>query len=146
MRRMSVIESSLLAACIVIIAAVIIILVNPARQIAQANNDKRQQDVELIASALAEYSLDHSESFPAFFSASSTRGICRSSEVDISCRNGIDISELIRESYIQAVPVDPSVEVDAAETGYVVQKMTDSRHFIVAAPHAELGETIEARR
>jgi type IV pilus assembly protein PilA len=138
------IELLLVIAIIAILAAIVIIAINPARQLAQANNGQRRSNVNTVLNAVGQYSVDNRGAYPASITASSTE-ICRTDAA--SCTGLIDLSALTdNELYLTALPTDPTGS-SANGTGYEIRVSTSTNpRVIVTAPSAELSEVIQVSR
>jgi len=137
------IEVLLVIVIIAILAGIVLIAVNPGRQVAQANNAQRNSDVNAILSAAHQFSIDNRGALPAGITATATNIGSGTGDVDIC-------SDLV-PTYIAAMPFDPT-DADAGytdcstyDTGYNISVDTDDR-VTVAAPSAELGDTISVTR
>lgn len=141
------IELLLVIAIIAILAAIVIIAINPARQLAQANNAQRRSNVLTVLSAVGQYMVDNRGAIPTAITTSSTE-ICKTGTATSSCSPGIDLSVLTdSELYLSALPTDPSVSSGATGTGYYIYKTTSANPRVtVEAQNAELGESISVTR
>lgn len=135
------IEVLLVIVIIAILAGIVLIAVNPARQVAQANNAQRRSDVSAILSAIHQYSLDNRGSTPANLTAVAT-------EVSDA---GTDICADLVPTYIAALPFDPT-DADGSftdctdyNTGYQASVDANGR-ITVSAPSAENDEVISVTR
>ena len=141
------IEILLVIAIIAILATIVIIAINPARQLAQANNAKRRSDVNAVLNAVYHNVIDNRGTLPSVIPTSSLGQICVTGTVTSSCTPGINLAQLTdNELYITAIPTDPTA-VTATGTGYYIIKTTTTNPRIrVTAPSAELSETISVTR
>lgn len=137
------IEVLLVIVIIAILAGIVIIAVNPARQISQANNTQRDNDVLAVLDAVHQYAIDNRGVMPTEITAVAT-------EMG-SAEGSIDICSYLVPTYITAMPFDPTDE-DATYTdcttyvtGYNISIDADGR-VTVAAPSAELEDTISVTR
>ena len=137
------IEVLLVIVIIAILAGIVIIAVNPARQISQANNTQRSNDVRALLDATQEYALDNRGVLPTEIPAVAT---------EIGSAAGlIDICSYLVPTYLTEMPADPT-DADATytdctsyATGYNISVDADGK-LTVAAPTAELSETISVTR
>lgn len=143
-RGFTLIEILLTMGIVSILMAIVIIAINPARQFAQSNNTKRRSDVSAILNAIGQYQTDNLGVLPA--------GITTSAQTISD--TGANLCSLIVTRYLAELPADPSVNGGTAitncgaayNTGYtVIVGAADSR-ITVAAPQAELTETISVTR
>ncbi len=140
------IELLLVIAIIAILATIVIIAINPARQLAQANNAKRRSDVNAILNAVYHNVIDNRGTLPANITVTSTE-VCKTIYATSACGTLINLAQLTdNELYITAMPIDPTGETTSG-TGYYVRRTTTTNPRItVSAPSAELSETISVTR
>jgi type IV pilus assembly protein PilA len=138
------VEVLLVIVIIAILAAIVIIAINPGRQISQANNTQRQSDVTTILNAVHQYSIDNRGVFPEEITATVT--------VIGSAVGQIDICEYLVPTYVAELPFDPTAtdaaytDCTAYNTGYTIVEDATTGRLTVAAPGAELEETISVTR
>ncbi len=137
------IEVLLVIAIIAILASIVIIAINPARQIAQANNAQRSANVTTILNAIGQYAIDNRGTYPSGLTATATV-ICSTGAATSGCA---DLSALTNgQLYISSMPYDP-FSPNTTTTWYFVSKSTSTNPRItVTAPTAELGATISVSR
>ncbi|MBU0999575.1 prepilin-type N-terminal cleavage/methylation domain-containing protein [Patescibacteria group bacterium] len=140
------VELLLVIAIIGILAAIVIIAINPARQLAQANNAQRRQDVNTILNAIGQKTIDASGVIPTAIPTSSAE-ICILNTTSGDCGGGVLLSDLTDdELYVVSIPTDPTGAAGTG-TGYYVWKSTSTNSRVtVNAPSAELSETISVTR
>lgn len=128
-----------------ILLAIVLVALNPARQFAQANNTKRQSDVNALLNAINQYAADNRGSIPAGIGTTAA---------DIGAA-GADICSDLVPLYIAQLPVDPDTgtgdPIDPScpagyTTGYTVVSSATNNRVTVAAPGAELSEVISVTR
>lgn len=135
------VEILIVIATMSILAAIVIIAINPARQIAQANNAQRRSDVNTILNAVSQYSVDNSGNLLSTITTIATE-ICRTGGV---CTGLIDLSVLTAsELYLISLPTDPQA-TNPNGTGYQIRKTANNR-VVVSAPNAQLGTTVSVSR
>lgn len=138
------VEVLLVIVIIAILAAIVIIAINPGRQISQANNTQRQSDVTSILNAVNEYAIDNRGTFSSAITGTAT--------VVGSGAGQIDICTDLVPTYIAAMPFDPTAtgagytDCTTYDTGYTVVKDATTGRITVAAPSAELSETISVTK
>lgn len=129
------IEVLLVIAILAILAAVVIIAINPAKQLGEARDAQRRNDVRAIVDALQQYSIDNRGEYPDTIPWGGDD--CLLDGMDI-CINGIacdgsNLDVLAEEQkYLADIPVDPSIEPEEV-TGYWVLG-TNSGRVSVCAP------------
>lgn len=138
------IEVLLVIAIIAILAAIVIIAINPARQIAQANNAQRRSNVNTILNGVHQYAIDNRGQLPQYISTTTTFVCQTGAAVTTTC---IDLSVLTNDQlYLASLPTDPS-STSTVDTGYtIVMSATSNPRITVTAPYAELGESISILR
>lgn len=135
------IEVLLVIVIIAILAAIVIVAINPGRQISQANNTQRRADVQTILNAVHQFSIDNRGTLPSDIDGTATN-------VSVA---GADICGDLVPTYIAAMPFDPTAagaayaDCTTYDTGYTINTDADGR-VVVAAPSAELSETISVTR
>lgn len=142
-KAFTLIEVLLVIVIIAILAGIVIIAVNPGRQIAQANNAQRDNDVLAILDAVHQYGIDNRGVLPTAITATPT--------VVGSAVTEIDICTDLVPTYVTAMPYDPITtgagytDCTTYSTGYTIAVDADGR-VTVAAPDAELSEVISVSR
>jgi prepilin-type N-terminal cleavage/methylation domain-containing protein len=138
-------EVLLVIALLGILAGIVIVALNPAIQIAKANNAQRSSDANTILNAVWQYSLGNQGSLPPSVLASADCSGTAAAEI---CKTGGDCTGLtdlsvltINEQYVVSMPFDPT-ESSTNGAGYHVVKSVNGR-VTVCAPSAELGQTVE---
>ncbi|MBU1033005.1 MAG: prepilin-type N-terminal cleavage/methylation domain-containing protein [Patescibacteria group bacterium] len=136
------IELLLVITIIIILASIVLIAINPARNIAQANNAQRYSDVNTIINAIHQYTIDNDGILPSAITSVDTE-ICQTDAS--SCSGLIDLSAVtFEERYVLELPTDPT-SASTNGTGYYVQKDAYDR-ITISAPFAQLSATIEVSR
>lgn len=144
------IEILIVIAIIAILAAVVIVAINPARQFAQARNSTRQSNVVAILDAVWQNVADNDGTW----TCASAGDIPTSTPTVIGSGSGeYNICSCLVPTYLSEVPIDPKTGTGSCtsenvgsnpsySTGYTVIQSTTTSRVTVAAPDAELGETI----
>ena len=139
------IELLIVIGIIAILAAIVIVAVNPARQLAQARNATRSANVNTILNAVTQ-NIAENGSF-----------VCAAGDIPTTATNmgsdtaggDYDVCSCIVPTYVAEMPYDPSVghytDCTDYDTGYTIMKTAENR-VTVAAPNAELGQTIAVTR
>ncbi|PIZ76490.1 hypothetical protein COY05_00825 [Candidatus Peregrinibacteria bacterium CG_4_10_14_0_2_um_filter_38_24] len=137
------VEVLLVVVIIAILAAIVIIAINPARQIAQANNTQRSSDVQAVINAVHQSAIDNRGTLPTEITVTAT--------VIGSAVGQIDICTILVPTYMAAMPFDPTstgagyTDCTNYNTGYTILKTAEGR-VTVSAPSAELSKTISVTR
>ena len=135
-------EILLVVAIIAILAGIVILAINPGKQLADARNVQRSADVNTISNAVYQYAIDNNGALPGTITSDST-SIC---QTGFTCTFAIDLSVLTdNATYLVAIPIDPTSEVGAEDSGYEIFLNANNR-ITVVAPDAELGEIISITR
>lgn len=138
------VEVLLVIVIIAILAAIVIVAINPARQISQANNTQRSSDVKAVLDAVHEYAIDNRGALPTAITTTAT--------VVGSGVGQIDICSDLVTTYMAEMPYDPTAtgaaytSCSSYNTGYTIMKSASDSRVTVAAPTAELSETISVTR
>ncbi len=144
------IEILLVVAILAILAGIVIVAVNPARQLAQANNSQRRADVTTILNAVYQFAIDNNGALPSGINttnqvlgtaATGCNTTCGAAVTEVAC---LDLSGDLTPTYIVGTPVDPS-NGSAANTDYYITQ-TASGRVTVAACDPQLGATISVTR
>lgn len=139
------IELLVVIGILAVLLSIVLIAINPARQFAQANNVKRRSDISAILNAVGQYSADNKGVLPTAITTT----------VQNVANTGADLCATLTQTvqYLPALPRDPLVSAGAEvtdctaayDTGYTIVKSVSNR-VTVAAPQAELSETISLMR
>lgn len=130
-------EVLLVVGIIAVLAAIVIVAINPKRQMGYTRNAQRWSDVNTIINATYQYYIANGD-LPASLTTSLTE-ICKTGG---SCSGLIDLDVLTDDqTFIVSMPTDPTGS-STNGAGYKIEKTSNDR-VKVAAPDAELGETIE---
>lgn len=142
-KAFTLIELLLVIVILAILAGIVIVAINPARQVAQANNAQRSSDVRAVLDAVHEYAVDQRGVMPTEITAVPT--------VIGSGVGQIDICTYLVPTYVTAMPFDPTAtggaytDCTSYDTQYNISIDANNR-VTVAAPGAELAETISVSR
>lgn len=131
------IEMLLVVTLIAILAGIVIVAINPAKQLAESRNTLRITNLNTIADAVYQYSIDKKGVFPG--NITGTPGeICKTGAT--SCAGFINLSSLTdKRTYLVAIPADPLV-TQGNGTGYMIS--LDEGRVSLSAPYAERGQII----
>ena len=154
-RGFTLIEILVVIGLIAILAAIVLIAINPSRQFAQARNSQRVSNVEAILNAVGQNLADNK----GVFTCAGVAYAISATAVDIKngATNG-DVANCLVPTYMASMPIDPVgtttaptctptyVSSASYDTCYTIQKDATSGRITVAAPDAELGQTISITR
>jgi len=135
------IELLVVIGILAVLLAIVLIAINPARQFGQANDTKRNSDVNAILNSVGGFAADNKGAIPGAIPTSPT-----TADAKVICGD-------IMPNYISAVPMDPGTNNDTglidcsgilADTDYTVTQ--SSGRVTVAAPNTEQGPIISVTR
>jgi prepilin-type N-terminal cleavage/methylation domain-containing protein len=139
------IEILIVIGLIAVLAGVLVVALNPARQFAQARNAQRYNNIDTIMGAVINNMTDNRGLFT-----------CAAGALPATATNmaddGYDIGPCLTPTYASQLPVDPSAAgahwTDATDydTGYTILQAAADGRITIAAPSADLGETISLTR
>ena len=140
------IELLVVIGILAILLAITLVAINPTKQFQQSNNTKRRSDVNAILNAINQYQADNKGSLPG--------GITSTAAVIGDGTGQVDLCATLVPEYIAALPVDPLTNNGAPvtdctatyNTNYTVVQGASDNRITIAAPAAELGETISVTR
>lgn len=145
-RGFTLIELLVVIGILAVLLAITLIAINPAKQFAQANNTKRRSDVNAILNAINQYMADNKGTLPTGITAT----------LQTISNSGANLCTALVPVYIAALPVDPQTNggspvqqsgcAGTYTTAYTVIQSATSARVTVAAPSAELGDTITVTR
>lgn len=141
------IELLVVIGILAVLLAITLIAINPARQFAQANNTKRQSDVNTILNAVDQYAADNKGALPAGITSTPTDIGFNTSGAGGSS-TFVDLCSLVTK-YLAAMPADPKTgnptgsyscpsPVTAYDTRYQISVSASDNRVTVAAPDYEL--------
>ena len=128
---------------IAVLATAVIVALNPARQFAQANNGKRQADVNTILNSIGQYMVDTNGSLPASITALAVDTFGEVCVTGGTCTGLVDLS-VLTPTYVVSMPTDPTGATTNG-AGYEVARTATNR-VRVRASDAQLSVTIEISR
>jgi prepilin-type N-terminal cleavage/methylation domain-containing protein len=142
-KAFTLIEILIVITIIAIIVTAIIILVRPGQKLAEARDAGREGHIDGLQSAIYVYRVDHGE-YPVNIPNYLTDGekeVCNTNIIDeedeatvCAAADLVDISILVEEGYLAAIPVDPLGGIEETYgTGYLVAYGS----IILRAPNAE---------
>ncbi len=138
------IELLVVVGILAVLLTIVLIAINPSRQFSQANNTKRQSDVNTILNAVHQYAADNKGVLPT--------GITTSDQ-NIP-RTGANVSAALVSDYMAALPSDPLTNSGASvsdctaayNTGYTIVKSATNSRVTVAGQGAELSVVVSVTR
>jgi type II secretory pathway pseudopilin PulG len=137
----SLIEILIVVALIIILATITIVAINPAKNFQDTRNAQRSADVSQILNAVTQYTSEEGRTVDDFTGIST----CGEAPTESSIgTDGVDLSAVLVDEFIVAIPVDPSVGTDA-DTGYTICRTTSGR-VQIDAPNAEGDKVISVKR
>jgi prepilin-type N-terminal cleavage/methylation domain-containing protein len=130
-----------------VLLAITLVAINPLRQFAQADNTQRRSDVLALLNAVSEYAADNSGALPGTLgSATGSAETIASS----TAAGNIDLCSDLVPTYLAELPRDPDngsyTSCTTYDTQYTIVVSESSNRVTVAAPDAELSETISVTR
>jgi len=141
------IEILIVMAILAILAAAVIIAINPARQFAQARNTQRWTAVNSILNAVHQNMADNQGSFN--FSGCGATAL-PTSATSIASTGGVDLCGCLVPTYLASLPYDPTTgsytDCTNYDSGYTIYQDATSGRITVAAPAAELNQSISVTR
>ncbi len=105
-----------------------------------ARNAIRRADVNTLLNAVYQYSIDNNGKLPSTVVKGKLQMICQTT---MTC-SGISL-DVLTESYILKVPVDPQQDSRSNESGYTIEVLSDGK-IRVTAPNAENQQSISVTR
>ena len=139
---------TLLIISIVLLIGLVLSAILPADSLKVQRDQKRTQDIEIIADAINEYIVDNNGLYPTEIKAELTCGvpgneICATDAA--SCQGYIDLSELTEYSqYLSVIPKDFGNR-NIYGTGYYVHRNAQGG-VVVCAPNSETVENLSTSR
>jgi type II secretory pathway pseudopilin PulG len=126
---------------VILIGVVVIVAINPQKNLKDARNTTRATDVNQILNAVTQYAYEEGHEIDDLGEISQ----CSVESDHIgTCSTCLDLSPLLVDEYIVAIPEDPLVGT-SEDTGYTIC-LTQGGRVEVAAPNAEDGIIILVRK
>ena len=148
------IEILIVIGIITILIAAVIIAINPARQFGQARNTQRWTAVNSILNGVHQNMVENQGTFTCDPDGDSTNNPLPSTAKNmadlVSDPLGYDICSCITPDYLASMPIDPQTgshtDCTTYDTQFEISQSATTGRITVAAPDAELGETISVTR
>ena len=144
-------EILLVVAAISILAGIVIVALNPAKQLGDTRNAERSSDVNTIANAIHQYTIDNGGVLPASLDTdANTYQVLGTAAAGASCSAvsveaaAADLSDELVPVFVVGIPTDPSTGT-AADTDYYVNRDANGR-ITVGACEPEQAATIVITR
>ncbi len=148
------IELLVVIGILAVLLAITLIAINPARQFAQANNTKRNSDINAILNAIGQYAADNHGTLPAQSTAGGAKALnatnCPTATpcaiTGVIGAGNVDLCPDLVTNYLAALPSDPltnngtPVQTCNATytTGYTVSVSATNNRVTVNAPATEI--------
>jgi type IV pilus assembly protein PilA len=136
------IEILVVIGIIAVLATIVLLAINPARQFAKARNSQRSSNVNAILNAVGQNLADNAGIFNCATDIPNAATIMSHADYNIY--------DCIIPDYMPDLPYDPEsghlTDATDYDTGYTIVQDATTGRITVAAPDAELGETIEVTR
>jgi prepilin-type N-terminal cleavage/methylation domain-containing protein len=141
----SLIEILVVVALIIILATITLVAINPGKNFRDTRNAQRSADVAQILNAVTQYTSEEGRSAATLQAAlGTTIPNCTDGGAFVGNGTGnINLSTVLVEEYIVAIPMDPS-NGSEANTRYTIC-LTDSGRVQIDAPDAE-GKVVSVKR
>ena len=136
----TIIELVLVIGIISLLAATVIVAMTPGKEMREARNTLRENDIQSILTATYEYAIDHDGNFPAGIALEAATEICVTGSTDCDA-GGVNLDVLT--GVLGKIPSDP--QATGTGTEYYISRDA-SGHLTVSAPLAEGGEEISVTR
>lgn len=143
----TIIEITVAIAIITLLILLTIIILNPTQQFAKGRNAQRKGDMNIILNAVGQNTVDNLGTF------SCTSGAIPTTTKRMASSSGnYNIAPCLVSTYLENLPYDPSTSsaryksVTDYDTAYTILKNATTGRVTVAAPAAELGESISVTR
>jgi prepilin-type N-terminal cleavage/methylation domain-containing protein len=128
-------EILLVVAAIGILAAIVIVAINPNRQLAQARDAERQNEVNTLYKSLEQYLIDNN-SYPSSIT-NVLQDVCR----DGQSGGCIDLETDLVPTYLASIPEDP--QATGAGSGYYVAINPINNKVVVQSLRTEINNKIQ---
>ncbi|PKN02954.1 hypothetical protein CVU76_02930 [Candidatus Dojkabacteria bacterium HGW-Dojkabacteria-1] len=146
----SLIEILVVVALIIILATITLVAINPGKNFRDTRNAQRSADVTQILNAVTQYTSEEGNSVAGLSALAGTIATCDSANAyagtEIGTGTGmVNLSTVLVDEFIVAIPRDPSRAASAEGTGYNICVTTGGR-VQVSAPLRENNKEIVVKR
>ena len=142
-RSFTLIELLIVIGIIVIVAGIVIVAINPARQLAGANNTRRRADITAILNAVYQNIVDNKGRWNC-----SVGGLPQKEKYmrpyniwDPETGYGYDICNCLVPKYIAEMPFDPVAggyyDCNDYNTGYTIYQDSVTKRVTISAPYGQ---------
>lgn len=143
-KGLTLIELLIVIGILSILMGAVIAAINPARQFAQARNSQRWAHISSVLSAVYTNIVDNRGTFTC------AAGSLPSTATTMKASSGYNICSCLVSTYLPSVPFDPSggsyTSCSTYDSGYTIYQDASTTRITVAAPSAELSETVSLTR
>lgn len=144
-KGLTLIELLIVIGILSILMGAIIAAINPARQFAQARNSQRWAHISSILSAVYMNIVDNQGTFSC-----ASGGSLPSSATAMKSSSGYNVCSCLVSTYLASLPFDPTSgsysSCASYDSGYTIYQDASTTRITVAAPSAELSESITLTR
>jgi len=138
------IEVLITLAILAFLTSMTIFIINPADRLADARNDERKLNVNLMLLAIGQNIANNTGTFNC------SVGDIPTTTATVIGTSTYDIHDCLVTEYLSELPVDPVTGFFASSTdyntGYSIIKNATTTQITISAPDAELGEIISVTR
>jgi len=142
----SLIEILVVVALIIILATITLVAINPGKNFRDTRNAQRSADVTQILNAVTQYTSEEGNSVAGLGTIATCDSANAYAGTEIGIGTGmVDLSTVLVDEFIVAIPRDPSRAASAEGTGYNICVTTGGR-VQVSAPLRENNKEIVVKR
>ena len=135
-------ELLLAIAILAILAAVVLSAINPIRQLSEARDSQRKNDVAEILKSVQQYFIDNKGNYPAQVpNEDMVYGVCDAmiyTDNTIGCGDLVNVAKVI-PVYLSGIPMDPMASKLGADTLYRIA-ISKTTGVYVEAPKTEIAQ------
>lgn len=142
----SLIEILVVVALIIILATITLVAINPGKNFRDTRNAQRSADVTQILNAVTQYTSEEGNSVAGLGTIATCDSANAYAGTEIGTGTGmVNLSTVLVDEFIVAIPRDPSRAASAEGTGYNICVTTGGR-VQVSAPLRENNKEIVVKR